>query len=76
MRYKSSKVSRLRIARVSAGLSQTELARTVGISQVMISYLELGKTRGSAELRSRIAAALGRSEARLFPKRELRKRRR
>ena len=50
----------LREARLSAGLSQSELARRAGTSQATISAYESGAKRPSVETLSRLLAASGR----------------
>lgn len=49
---------RLRSARKTAGMTQTELAKKAKVSQTTISDIERGRNQGSAEL-PRIAASLG-----------------
>jgi len=51
--------NRLRIARAERDLSQTELARAVGVSRQTISSIETGQYGPSALLALRLAAALG-----------------
>ena len=46
-------------ARVNAGLSQVQLARTVGVTQQSISRIETGKHGVKDGLRKRIADAVG-----------------
>lgn len=49
----------LRAARLSAGLSQTMLARIVGVTPTTISNLEQGRTPRSAETVFWLAQVLG-----------------
>ncbi|HTE65208.1 MAG TPA: helix-turn-helix transcriptional regulator [Candidatus Binatia bacterium] len=49
----------LRIARVTAGLSQEQLARAAGLGQTAVSRVERGDHRASLEVRCRLAAACG-----------------
>jgi DNA-binding XRE family transcriptional regulator len=51
--------NRLRIARAERDLSQTDLARAVGVSRQTISSIETGQYGPSALLALRLAAALG-----------------
>lgn len=46
-------------ARLENNLTQTELAKKAGISQVMIARLESGNSNPTLETMSRVAAALG-----------------
>jgi transcriptional regulator with XRE-family HTH domain len=58
----------LRIARMSAGLTQTSLARLAGVSQQLASWAELGKGDIPLEARCRLAAACGHELGwRLYP---------
>lgn len=58
----------LRIARMSAGLTQASLARRAGVSQQLSSWAELGKGDVSLEARCRLAAACGHELGwRLYP---------
>ena len=58
----------LRIARVSSGLTQTDLARLAGVSQQLASWAELGRGEISLEARCRLAAACGHELGwRLYP---------
>lgn len=56
----------LRSARETAGLSQAELAKRVGVRQTLISQLELGQTR-TTKFIYRIAQALGTKAHKLDP---------
>jgi transcriptional regulator with XRE-family HTH domain len=58
---------KLRIARVTADLLQSELAERAGIHQTHISLLERGKRGTSRETLSLIAAALGCDVTDLIP---------
>jgi putative transcriptional regulator len=50
--------NRLRVARAERNLSQTELARAVGVSRQTISSIETGQYGPSAFLALRLAAEL------------------
>ena len=59
--YKNTNMTigtRVRTARIEAGISQKELADKIGVKQPTISQLEKGGSAGSAHLPA-IAAALG-----------------
>lgn len=49
----------VRVERMAAGLSQTELARRIGVSQGAVSQWERGKAQPSDVARRRMAAVLG-----------------
>ena len=49
----------LRLARITAGLTQRQLAQRAGISQQEISRVERGSMRSTLETRCRLAAACG-----------------
>lgn len=49
----------LRIARVTSGLSQEQLARAAGLGQTAVSRVERGDHQASLEVRCRLAAACG-----------------
>lgn len=57
----------LATARFKAGLSQADLARMVAISQGALINIELGRQHPRPHLLSRLAAAIGVSEADLLP---------
>lgn len=58
----------LKDARLSAGLTQTQLADRVGVSQTTVYDLEVGRNQSpSYETVIRLAAALGVSPEELFP---------
>jgi transcriptional regulator with XRE-family HTH domain len=59
-------VSRLKVARVAAGLSQFELAERVGVSEVTISRIETGRLEAPRILKARIAEVLGMPDFELF----------
>lgn len=59
--------SRVRQARVQAGLKQAELARAAKLSIAYMARVELGQTECGIELASRIASALGIGVRDLFP---------
>jgi DNA-binding XRE family transcriptional regulator len=58
--------NRLRVARAERDVSQTDLARLVGVSRQTISSIETGQYGPSALLALRLAAALGVPVAELF----------
>jgi putative transcriptional regulator len=58
--------NRLRVARAERDLSQTDLARAVGVSRQTISSIETGQYGPSALLALLIADALGRPVQELF----------
>jgi transcriptional regulator with XRE-family HTH domain len=49
----------VRRARLSAGLTQQQLAKQIGISQPYLSFLENGERRFNAEVLEKIGRALG-----------------
>jgi transcriptional regulator with XRE-family HTH domain len=58
----------LRLARMTSGLTQRDLARLAGVSQQVVSRAELGDPGVALEIRCRLAAACGHEVAvRLFP---------
>ena len=61
-------VSRLKIARVAAGLSQFELAQKVEVNEVAISRIETGRTTAPSVLKTKIAAILNKSTFEIFEK--------
>ncbi len=62
----TANVSRLKIARVSAGMNQFDLAQRVGVSEVGISRIETGRVTPRPELKAKIAAVLGKPTFELF----------
>jgi putative transcriptional regulator len=58
--------NRLRVARAERDLSQTDLARAVGVSRQTISSIETGQYIPSTLLALRIADALGKPLTDLF----------
>jgi transcriptional regulator with XRE-family HTH domain len=59
-RYLASRFgTELRIARVTGGLSQDQLARAAGLGQTAVSRVERGDHQASLEVRCRLAAACG-----------------
>lgn len=61
-------VNRLKKAREDAGLSQSELARLVGVPQATISALENGRIKNpSHQLVVRLCRALRRKPEEIFP---------
>ena len=58
--------NRLREARSACGLSQTELARLVGVSRQIISSIETGQFSPTAKLALTHAIALNRTFEELF----------
>lgn len=58
----------LRLARMTAGLSQAQVARRAGMSQIQVSRAERGRTDVSLHARCRLAAACGHELGlRLYP---------
>lgn len=57
----------LRAVRIRRGHTQLSLARLAGCSEMQVSYMETGRRRPSAALRSRIAGALAIDEVKIFP---------
>jgi transcriptional regulator with XRE-family HTH domain len=58
----------LRIARVTAGLSQAQLAKRAGVTQTVVSRAERGLEEASIRVRCRLAAAAGHELGwRLYP---------
>ena len=58
--------NRIRVARAEQDLSQTDLARIVGVSRQTISSIETGQYGPSTLLALRLASALGRRVEELF----------
>lgn len=58
--------NRLRVARAERDISQTELAKAVGVSRQTISSIETGQYCPSALLAFRLAGALAMPVERLF----------
>ena len=56
----------LRETRMSAGLTQQQLAERAGLSVSFVSFLESGRKKGSLETYHRLARALGIPLAHLF----------
>jgi transcriptional regulator with XRE-family HTH domain len=63
----SVRTNRIRAARELLGVSQTELAEAIGVSQPMISYYESGEKHPGPRVRAAICEALGIGHERLFP---------
>src|SRR4051795_6986000 len=59
-------MSRLREARIAAGLSQSALARAAGVSRQAVGAVEAGLHRPSVDAALAMAAAVGRSVEELF----------
>ena len=57
---------RLAAARVLKGLTQRQLAETVGTREIEISRIETGRSVPDANLKQRIAEALGKPTFELF----------
>lgn len=55
---KNETINKRRAARVARGLRQSDLARTVGISQSRLSRIESGRLRPDPATMQRIAAVL------------------
>ena len=51
--------TRVRLARAELGLTQAQLAATVGVDQSLISRIELGSVSCSIDTTVRLAEALG-----------------
>lgn len=60
----------LRVARVTAGLTQANLARKAGVSQRHISNIECGRRRGSLDAWQKILRALNLPASALFDAQE------
>ena len=60
-------VTALKIARITNGIKQWELANLVGISQTELSHYESGRRRCPADKRYNIAKALNLSVEKVFP---------
>lgn len=58
--------NRLKAARVFKGLTQLQLADQVGTREIEISRIETGRVCPAAEIKQRIAAALGKPTFELF----------
>jgi DNA-binding XRE family transcriptional regulator len=59
-------VPRLKVARVAAGMTQFDLAQRVNTHETNISRIETGRLTPAADLKARIAAALGKPTFELF----------
>ncbi len=57
----------LRLAREAKGIRQQKMARDLGISQSLLSYLEQGARRPTLEIAVKVAAYLGLGVQHLFP---------
>jgi len=60
------KASRLRLARIAQGMTQSELGQKIGKGQAMVSHFESGRKRASARDKKKIARVLKTSEDVLF----------
>lgn len=60
-------MNRVREFRIAAGWSQEELAARAGCSPSYVSRIENGRQSGSINVRVRIAAALRKPTAEVFP---------
>ena len=61
------KVTALKMARVASGIKQWRLASIVGIRASDLSNMEAGRLRVPANLRHRLAGALGKTVEEVFP---------
>jgi transcriptional regulator with XRE-family HTH domain len=52
-------MSKFRLARMSKGLKQIDLARLAGITEILISRIETGRSKPTPEVVAKIANALG-----------------
>ncbi len=57
---------RLRTARLLRGMTQLQVAESVGRKEIEISRLETGRAQANAELKTRIAAVLGKPVFEVF----------
>ena len=60
-------MNRLKMARVRLGITQLALGRKAGLSETQLSKIETDRVRPAAEVRQRIAVALGVSPLEIFP---------
>jgi DNA-binding XRE family transcriptional regulator len=58
--------NRLKAARALKGLTQMQLAEQIGTREIEISRIETGRIRATTEMKSRIAALLGKPTFELF----------
>jgi transcriptional regulator with XRE-family HTH domain len=58
--------NRLKAARVLKGMTQLQLAEQVGLREIEISRIETGRCDADADLKRRIADALGKPTFELF----------
>jgi transcriptional regulator with XRE-family HTH domain len=63
------KPSKLRLLRLTLGLSQAELGKAIGVTQGMISQLELDKIRPGEALQRKIVEAFHCDPQLIFPER-------
>lgn len=61
-----SPVSRMKVARVQAGLTQQELADNIGVTRQTIGLIEQGRFNPSLALCKQIGRALGKTLDELF----------
>ncbi|AMR53164.1 helix-turn-helix transcriptional regulator [Listeria monocytogenes] len=59
-------MNRVKQERINKGLPQTEAAKLIGISSGMLAMIEIGKRRGSDEVKKKIAKFYGKSVGYLF----------
>ena len=62
----TANVSRLKVARIAAGMTQFDLAKRLNVPEVTISRIETGRVTAAPELKARIAAVLDRPTFELF----------
>ena len=58
---------RIRLARVIEKKSQTTLAKEIGVSQALVSMMELNKIAPGEKLKEKIAESLNVKTSKLFP---------
>jgi len=58
--------NRLKAARVLKGMTQLQLAESVGLKEIEVSRIETGRAEADADLKRRIADVLGKPTFELF----------